>query len=52
MLYMLALSVALFAVLLWQAASLKHRTKEERANKRGPHLRRFLLLSGAVRRIH
>lgn len=47
----LALSATLFAALLWQAASLKHRTPGERANRRGSRLRRYLLLSGAVRRI-
>lgn len=51
MLYLFVLSTCLFAVLLWQAASLKHRTPGERANRRGPRLTRFLLLSGAVRRV-
>jgi len=47
----LAISTTLFACLLWQAAKLHHLTPGERQNKRGTQLRRYLMLSGTVRRV-
>jgi hypothetical protein len=46
-----SLGLLSFAVALAASGQLRHRTPGERANRRGPRLTRFLLLSGAVRRV-